>query len=245
MTTTDELFSQILSEAPSSETILLLLKRWKEEGRINSVIREGIKALGRHPGDIRVRALLAETCFESGWLSRAESEAETAAGQVEELIGVYKLKAKIYARLNRREEAVRFLQIFLVHRPDDEESLHLLQELTPIPESPPAPVRAVEEVPVVNPLPAAVPEIATPTLAEVYFAQGQMEEAIATYEKVLAQNPAAEQSRTRLDELKRMIDPVPPAHETGPAEEPPRKKTQKLIHVLEAWKEAIVQDSRQ
>jgi tetratricopeptide (TPR) repeat protein len=230
-----EFLDQILSEAPSSETLFLLLKRWKAGGEVNNVIRECIKGLCRFPRDIRIRGLLAEVCFESGWLWRAESEVETATAQIEDLVPLYKLKAQIYTILNRREEAAKCLKIYLVHRPDDKESLALMQALTSRPEAPPD---------AYQPPPGSSPEIATPTLAEVYFAQGQLHEAISTYEKFLAQNPEAEQSRKRLKELRAMIAPPPPVQEDADAERE-RKKKMKMIHVLEIWKESMTVSSKQ
>ncbi len=232
---TDELLNQILSEAPSPETLVLLLKRSKAEGQITTVIQECIKALCRFPRDIRIRGLLAEACFESGWLSRAEMEVETVTAQIEDLVHLYKLRAQIYSGMNRRQEAVKSLEIYLAHRPDDEESRALLQELSPTPRLP-AVESSTENLQESLPL---VPEIATPTLAEVYFAQGQIQEAISTYEKVLAQKPEAEQWRTRMEELRAMLAPPPAVQQEDRGAEGLRSRKMRLINVLERWKESI------
>lgn len=79
-------------------------------------------------------------------------------------------------------------------------------------------------------------DLATPTLAELYFSQGQIQEAIETYEKVLLEDPEDEKSEQRLDELKASLDKEA---EPQPSEESERnlfqEKTEKSIAILESW----------
>lgn len=87
-----------------------------------------------------------------------------------------------------------------------------------------------------------LPEIATATLAELYFDQGHLSEAISTYEKIIEQNPEDESSKSRLEELKTML-----AKEEEPAAEtvdPVKKKKEKMISTLESWLSAIQDDSK-
>ncbi|RJR47637.1 MAG: hypothetical protein C4576_09255 [Desulfobacteraceae bacterium] len=240
----DDFLDRVLKQAPSSETLFLLLANRKAEGRLKEVIRECIEALGRYPEDARLRGLLAESCYEDGWLSRAESEIETATAKIEELVHLYKLKGLIYSALNKKEDAVKSLELYLAHKPDDNEAVSLLESMKPAGESPfkyaPEVDTRTQET-----APFSVPEIATPTLAEVYFAQGQIEEAIATYQKVVDRNPDAERSRNRLEELKAMNSALDQEQEVGGEEEPLRSKKEKLIRVLETWREAIEVSSKQ
>ena len=78
-------------------------------------------------------------------------------------------------------------------------------------------------------------EIATPTLAEVYVNQGQIQEAIMVYEKVVAQNPEDQTSIKRIQELNtlRAVEP-PPAVET-PEVPRAKQKKQKTLAILESW----------
>jgi tetratricopeptide (TPR) repeat protein len=237
MKTSDELLDRILAEAPSPETLLLILKEKKAEGRNGLVIREGLKALSRFPGDTRIRTLLAESCLDSGWLSRAESELETATAEIEALVPLYLLKARVYSTLNRNAEAVRSLEVYLAHDPGNQEALRLLETLNRKSERPQA-GKAEDQEPLEE-ISFTVPEIATPTLAELYLAQGQMEEAISTYEKILSRDPQAESSRTRLEELKAMLSPAPPMQGVDPDSERARKKKERMIHVLETWRESL------
>ena len=68
-------------------------------------------------------------------------------------------------------------------------------------------------------------EIATPTLAEVYVNQGQIQEAITIYEKVVAQNPEDQTSIKRIQELNtlRAVEPSSGSGDAGG----PQGKTEK------------------
>lgn len=82
-----------------------------------------------------------------------------------------------------------------------------------------------------------MPEIVTPTLAEVYVNQGQIKEAIDIYERIAARDADDLAVRRRIEELRAMI-----AAET-PAESVKRdrdgKKREKIISTLEMWLEEI------
>ena len=85
-------------------------------------------------------------------------------------------------------------------------------------------------------------EIATTTLAELYFDQGHLPEAIDTYEKVIEQNPEDENLKTRLEELKAMV-----AKEEKPVMDmvdPVRQKKEKMILTLESWLSTIKDGSK-
>jgi len=79
----------------------------------------------------------------------------------------------------------------------------------------------------------SVVDLATPTLAELYFIQGQIREAVNTYEKVLLDDPDDKASEQRLAELKASISqeskPLPSKEEIAGT------KTEKTITVLENW----------
>ncbi len=116
--------------------------------------------------------------------------------------------------------------------PVEEPSAEML-EPGPVPEElapqeeiiPPAEIEEEPEEPVV--------ELATPTLAELYFTQGQIQEAISTYEKVLLNVPDDKASEQRLAELKSSIaqeaEPLPSEDDIA------RIKTEKTIATLDNW----------
>ncbi len=239
MDTSFDLYNQILTNGPSPRTLFLVLSKMKEEGQLRRVIQECLKALSIHPFDIHIRQLLAESYFESGLISQAESELDKVTTMMNDFIPTYRLQAEIYHRERREEEAAEALKLYLAHRPDDQEARNLLDTLMP-----------VEEVPVTKPEPdveeisGPVEEIATPTLAELYFDQNLIQEAIATYEKVVAQNPEDERSRQRLEELKAMSIEDEALESDYKGVETIRQKKEKIITILEGWLANIKESSR-
>jgi len=79
----------------------------------------------------------------------------------------------------------------------------------------------------------AVVDLATPTLAEIYFNQGLIQEAIKTYEKILLNNPDDKASEQRLVELRASLEseekPLPSEKDVA------RAKSEKTIAILENW----------
>jgi len=247
-----DLYQQILECGPSSGTLFVVLSKLKQEGQWKRVVQECIRALNIHPQDIAIRQLLAEAYLETGFLSQAEAEWEKVTAQIDELASAYKRLAILYQEGNRDEEARKTLHVYLAHRPDDQEAQQLLEGLKTLPGPPPiemeppvepaAPVGeeagpetsegAEEEAGEMAPPPEqeTLPEIATPTLAELYYRQGQIEEAIRTYEKVVAGNPDDERAEARLEELR--AAPPPQAMVRTDKE---REKKEKMIALLEKW----------
>jgi tetratricopeptide (TPR) repeat protein len=239
MANIDDLYTRILADGPSPKTLFHLLSRLKREGQLRRVIQESLKALNAYPNDIHIRRLLAETYFEAGLVSQAEAELERVSALIGDFTDTYKLQAQIYMKQKRQQEATRSLELYLAHRPDDQDALDFLKTLTPEQETPVQDLQPpVEEIPaepeeqeIVQGVPAAEvepPEIATPTLAQIYFEQGQIEEAINTYEMIIAQDPEDESSKRRLEELQTMIAEEKTLKQV-------RQKKEKMIAILESW----------
>ncbi|MCD4717182.1 MAG: tetratricopeptide repeat protein [Desulfobacterales bacterium] len=83
----------------------------------------------------------------------------------------------------------------------------------------------------------AFTDLATPTLAEIYYNQGLVHEAISTYERVVLDNPEDKASIKRLEELKEQVSEKP--EKKVPPEDAIRARTEKMISVLEGWLERI------
>ena len=253
MTDYDRLLGEILDRGPSSETLGLVLAELKRLGHTRKVIKECIRALQHHPEDLPLRLLLAEAYVEEGLLSQAETEINTATSQMDRYASAYRLQAEVYRAQKRNAEALRSLNTYLALRPHDERAMDLLSEMEEetarAEEEIPGPVtvealetgapktdepRAVEEEKVGFRFDEEVlSEIATPTLAEVYVNQGQIEEAISIYQRVLTQNPEDKASLTRVEELRALLAAEPPPPE-GAVPKVNRKK-QKTIAILESW----------
>jgi tetratricopeptide (TPR) repeat protein len=260
MTEYDQLLREILDRGASAETLGLVLAELKRLGHTRTVIQECIRALQNHPDDLSLRLILAETYVEEGLLSQAESEIETAVFQLERYASAYWLQSEIYRKQKRSEEALRPLKTYLALRPQDERALTLLREMeiaaaarvpevAPLREEFTEPIAAeTTEAPAlkgVEPLGVeaekpelrfeeeVLSEIATPTLAEVYVNQGQIQEAVRIYERVIAQYPEDQASLSRFQELRDSLtaEPLPPEQAPPPA----KRKEEKTIAILESW----------
>jgi tetratricopeptide (TPR) repeat protein len=211
----------------------------KEEGQLKRVIREGIKALKVYPSDLYIRQLLAETCYEVGRIPQAEAELDKLLQQLDTFLPAYRLQAEIYRQQDRDAEAAWLLQLYLAHRPEDEDAVEFLEALKDTEESTvsePPPTVEEPSLEIEEPLDGKR-RVATPTLGEVYFNQGLIHEAINVYEKVVVENPDDERSKQRLDELKSTLKtgPAPEAKEVDKT----RENKEKLLSVLEAWRDSI------
>ena len=242
-----DLPGRILTHGPSQNTIFLVLTEMAKEGRFSEVIQECLKALSVHPDDIRLRNLLAESYLEAGFISLAEAELSRVTSELETLASAYKLQARIYKQQEKVEEASVSLKRYLALNPDDEEAIDLFvkilsaeavaePEITPFDgEAKETPVEKefVEDETKADEEEERIVDLATPTLAELYFSQGQIQEAIETYEKVLLNDPDDKRSEQRLNELR-----APHDNETEPQlteEDVARAKTVKSIEILEGW----------
>jgi len=219
VTTLDGIYDEIVDKIATPRLRLILLEILKKEGKPERAIKACMKVLESFPDDIDIRRILAETYFEQGSIGFAEAELEKLCRQIDELSSVFKLRAELLRREDRIEEAIDSLKIYLAHHRSDQEATRFLSELS----SP------REEKPSVLP---------TSTLAEIYYKQGELEEAIKVYEQVVEASPDDEKFRIRLNELKEMKE----AEERRKAREGMLKeKKVRLIGILERWLAAIEQ----
>jgi tetratricopeptide (TPR) repeat protein len=120
------------------------------------------------------------------------------------------------------------------------------EKLPERPEGPPETPTAPEPGPPADaeaeaPAPEGFEELATPTLAEIYAGQGRIQEATATYRKVLENNPDDDTSRARLAQLEEAMA----AEAAGAARaEAARVETEKAVKVLEDWLARLQEMSR-
>lgn len=87
-------------------------------------------------------------------------------------------------------------------------------------------------------------DLASPTLAELYFSQGLTARAIEVYQRLLQREPNNQRARSRLDELRSQVAPAPapepgaPAAAGGPSEAR-RQAIQRTIIRLEEFRVAL------
>ena len=235
-----DFYDQILNSAPSQRILLLILTKLKEEGEIDRVIQECLKALEVYPNDIYIRRLLAESYLETSQVSSAETELNKTIGFITDLADVYKLQAGIHRKQGRIKEAIAALKIYLSYHPQDEDARRLHDELR-LEEEPSASELqpSSEEITMTfeEDSEEKLPEIVTPTLAELYFKQGEPQKAIDTYRALLELNPEDTHFRERLEAL----EAIPPEEAQGDQgiQDTHVAGVQKAIAILESWRANI------
>lgn len=217
MAESDLLYDEIIEKIETPSASLLLIKLLMEEGKTDIAIKACLKALEIFPEDMNIRRLLAETYVNQGRFDLAEKELEKLAKKISELSTIFKLQAKLYTKEDRLREAIRALKLYLAHHRGDKEATQLLSELS-------------------SPRKEEQPVLPTPTLAEIYYNQGALDEAIKIYRQVLRASPADVKSKKRLKELMEI-------KESGGQGEGRQgalgDQKLKLIAILERWLTAI------
>lgn len=213
MSESEELYDEIVDKIETPSTSLLLIKLLMDQGKTEVAIKACLRALEIFPDDMNIRRLLAETYLNQGSVDLAEKELEKLASKINELSSIFKLQANLFRKEDRLKEALRSLQLYLAHHGEDKEAARLLSELGSA---------GKEEQPV----------LPTPTLAEIYFNQGALEEAIKVYEHVIKASPDDEKSKMRLSELRRMKAAEGQERSDEPAK---KEKTLRLLGILEGW----------
>ena len=120
---------EILKKNPSPDTMLILLRRLKDKGKLRLVIQECKKAVDLFPNELRLRQLLAESYIDAGQITQAEVQLEMITAHLGNFMPSFKLLAKIFATQGRNKEAVEYLKIYSAYRPDDYEASQLLNSL--------------------------------------------------------------------------------------------------------------------
>ena len=217
MSTSEGLYTEIIDKIETPSASALLVKLLLKEGKTEIAIEACLKALEIFPDNMTIRRLLAETYLQQGQMELAERELERLADQIGEFTSVFKLQAKLFKKEEKLKEAIRALEVYLVHHKDDEEAVQLLSELS-------STGKGERDV------------LPTPTLAEIFFKQGALEEAIKVYQQVVEASPDDEKSKMRLNELKQMK--VAEVQEIA-GETATKGKKLELIRILENWLGAI------
>lgn len=233
MAETDNVLDEILNHGPSADSISIVLTRMKKEGRLSEVVQECIKFLRVYPDDIRLRIILAESCLGIGFIGLAGAELEKVRSMIENLIPAYKLLAEIYAKQRRFTEAADTLKLYLAHCPGEPEALKLLGEVEPADEAQLEVGGPTDDAVVAVDEKDAVSDLATPTIAELYYTQGRLSAAITIYEKVLNDKPDDIESLKRLTELRGLAAEEPNAE--GKEKDDLRARTETMITILERW----------
>ena len=217
-----DILEKILQNEPSRETLFIVLEKLKKEGRWNEMIRTCSRFSEMCPDDIRMKMALAEAYGKVGFLGLAEQELAGAAEIVGNLVPVHKKLAAIYETQHRYEEAISNIRRYLVYFPDDPEALALLEKS----------LSSIHMAPVGESAGDFFDDLATSTIAEIYFDQGQLDAAVSVYEKLVVKNPHDEKSLVRLQELKALAQSE---GDHAHREMETVRNKEKLIEVMERW----------
>ena len=213
MSALNGIYDEIVNKIATPSARLILLKILKSEGESERLIKACLNVLNSFPDDISIRKLLAETYFEQGSVDLAKIEIEYITNQINNLSSVFKLQCEIFRKEDRTEDAINSLQLYLAHNSQDEAAIQILSELTTSPK---------EEISV----------LPTSTLAELYYKQGELEEAIKIYEQVIRKFPDEEEAKKRCNELKQ-IEKKGEFEESNEAKI--KEKKLRLVRTLEGW----------
>jgi len=229
------LYDEILKAGPSQSTLHIVLARIRDEGRVNEVIRWCMTFLRVYPKDVYLRMLLAECYLHMGSIGQAENEFLKVSSMMNDLLPVHARLSGIYAKQKRFREAAGEAEIFLAHHPEDPEMRELLKKVEeaedaaaggPEGSDPKWPALPDDDA-------ESLVDFATPTIAELYFSQGQLEAAVETYKKVIEEHPDDSASALRLSQLKDELE----SSISNVGKEPNGLHTQKekLLTMLEKW----------
>ncbi|MFO8163314.1 MAG: tetratricopeptide repeat protein [Thermodesulfobacteriota bacterium] len=213
MNTSNGVYDEIVDKIGTSQAQLILLENLKKGGEPEKMIKACLKALEFFPDDTSIRKILAETYFEQGSFQLAEIELEKLSKQIDDIASIYKLKAELYRKDDRVEDATHSLKIYLAHHSNDQDAAQLLSELSIFFEKD-----------------ASI--LPTSTLAEIYYKQGEVEEAIKIYKQVVKDSPDNEKYKNRLDELMAIMETEEPEKSH---EQILKEKKLRLIGILERW----------
>jgi len=234
MTTNNDIFEEILESGPCPSTIRLVLTKLMDQGHYSLVIKHGSRALRHDPHDLELMKIMAEAYQKAGFLGQAEDMLERACSWIDQFSVLFKDLAKLYANRNHNDKATAFLKKYLSHHPQDSEAVQLLDLL----EKSEEPAETQEPESAFPQEPPTLQDLATPTLAEIYFNQGQLQEAIEIYESVVARHPDDFEAARRLEELKAMVHmPQQPEQEIEQfaLRESLNDRKEKMIAVLASW----------
>lgn len=151
-----------------------------------------------HPFFSQAKLLLGRAYFESGKLNQALPVLEEFVEFVPEHVLANKILAKIYVFEKKFSQAQEKIQLVLVQNPQDPVALKLQKDI---------PTSIIDDVESDETIKTTMPTL-TPTMAELYYHQGHIEEARKIYEKLLLHDPT---NRDLIEKMRLIDQPIAPA----------------------------------
>ncbi len=174
--------------------------------------------------DPRIRIILSHLLASSGFTTLSDLELSKAIGQIKEGSLAYLVKGETLLSRDRLEEGRLYLETYLALNPEDHGARERLQGVSALLERDYLD-RGLVETPSLQAEEEELPleDINTPALAEIYFEQGALEDAIRVYEAYLQKNPGDHTAKKRLEEL------------LGSKGMPVKTPEGELVDILERW----------
>ena len=158
-----------------------------------------------YPKDVYLRMLLGESYLAMGLIGQAETEFLKVISLMNDLLPAHARLAGIYAKQKRFSEAAGEAEKF--PGPPPRKILKCVNCCKKLKASEVKAEERDQQWPV---LPdddeESLVAFATPTIAELYFSQGQLDAAVETYERVVAEHPDDSASAARLSQLKKELN---------------------------------------
>lgn len=234
MTETGQLLDSILDRSPSHETLVLLFEDMKSNGRYEDMLRYFAQNPGVLSESLRLNGLMTEACLKAGLLEQARDSFQKLSALMAKVVLPGRELAHSLIHIHRHEEAIKILQQYLTFHPEDEAAARLLQQSLALASKGIQETKGAEKVSFKEGDGAPMPEgFATPTMAELYLQQGQRDQAIRIYQKIVELHPEDRDSRKRLQDL---IVPDEETRESSVfAEKLQASPTRTMIAALEDW----------
>jgi tetratricopeptide (TPR) repeat protein len=233
-------YTEQLAQDPKSRAFAPLADLYRQLGRYDEAIHVAREGLRLNPHYVSGKMALARALYENGDVDPARELLDAILLTAPDNLLANRILAAICLAQEDRTGAEGALRKLLEVDPTDARSKKLLDSISAAPPSPPPapepPAAAAEPGPPpepepVVPEPPAVPEpepeaarepVPTATLAELYLAQGHLEEALRVYRELAVSHPANPLFREKILEVEgRMVARRKPASKPAavPAEE--------------------------
>ncbi|MGI9533874.1 MAG: tetratricopeptide repeat protein [Thermodesulfobacteriota bacterium] len=200
----------MLKDDPSSNCFVLLAEILIKRKKIEDALKVLVNGLRHNKHNITARFLLGKIYFERWMIDNAKREFEKVIKLAPDNIAVSKILIQIYTSEENIDAALKVAKKLLFYHQENEEIKLIINQLSTgnyikEPDKP-----SIDNDSVINPLSAYLTEtsgnevdLATETLANLYFEQGHHARAIEILNKLLEQNPGNNELLEKIEKIKK------------------------------------------
>jgi FimV-like protein len=201
-------YTEQLAQDPKSRAFVPLSDAYRQCGRCEEAIAVAKEGLSHHPTYVSGKISLARAYFENG-------DIDLAFGLLEEVLETSPdnlLANRIFAEVSFHKksyaQAKTALERVLSLEPNDQRCKGLLERIVKA-EAAPEPSFVPTPQPMATVASETSPSVNSATLAELYRSQGHLDDALKVYLELMAKDPHNETYRTKVAELKQLLEPKP------------------------------------